>query len=173
VSFVRPKRGLTPASGPSTSLLGAGMRVPLTAAAVAVALPFLAGAQADLSTVAGRFSAAKVVVLVRLVEPPEVDARTPDLGELSKFLVVRSWKGPFPVGSTITAATAAVCGGALCAPYPTQVGALVVIFSLGDVQPLWPIMTDYPVDEAHIEEATGELDALAAHPAPNNRWRGP
>lgn len=36
----------------------------------------------------------------------------------------------------------------------------VVISSLGDVQPLYPI-SGYGVDEAHVEQATAKLDALA------------
>jgi hypothetical protein len=129
-------------------------------AAVAATLPFLSGV--DLSTAPARFKAAKVVALVRLIEPPAVDPGNSRFGPLSKFHVVRSWKGPFPAGARITAATAAICGGAGCEPYPTQPGALVVIFSLGDVEPIWPVVTDYSVDDAHIEQATRELDAIAA-----------
>jgi len=60
------------------------------------------------STDADRFRAAKVAVLVRLLEPPEVDPRDPSWGPLSKFLVIRSWKGPFHAGATITDATTAM-----------------------------------------------------------------
>jgi hypothetical protein len=57
-----------------------------------------------------------------------------------------------------TAATAALCYGTGCKLYPTQAGQLVVIFSLGDVQPIYPIISVYGID---VEEKTRELDTLA------------
>lgn len=110
------------------------------------------------ATEAERFRAAKVVVLVRLLEPPRVDTRDSSLGPLSKFLVLRSWKGPFSAGATITAATAALCYGADCKPNPTQAGQMVLIFSLGDVQPIYPIIS---VDGIDVDKKTPELDTLA------------
>jgi hypothetical protein len=111
---------------------------------------------------AEQFRTAKVVALVRLLEPPQVDPRDSSWGPLSKFLVIRSWKGPFAAGTTMTAATAAMCYGPSCSPFPTHAGQLVVIYSLGDVQPIYPVSVGYTVDEAHVEKATHELDALAA-----------
>jgi hypothetical protein len=116
------------------------------------------------STDADRFRAAKVAVLVRLLEPPEVDPGDPSWGPLSKFLVIRSWKGPFRAGATITAATTAMCFGPSCMALlnPKQAGQLAVIFSLGDLQPIYPSIYGYGGDEAHVEKAAGEIDALAA-----------
>src|SRR5216684_2615755 len=68
------------------------------------------------STEADRFRAAKVAVLVRLLEPPQVDPGDPSWGPLSKFLVIRSWKGPFAAGTTMTAAMTALCFGPSCKP---------------------------------------------------------
>jgi hypothetical protein len=110
------------------------------------------------STDTDRFRVAKVVVLVRLLEPPQVDPSDSSLGPLSKFLVIRSWKGPFSAGATITAATAAMCYGPNCKLYPTQAGQLVLIFSLGDVQPIYPIIA---VDGRDVDRKTRELDTLA------------
>jgi hypothetical protein len=112
---------------------------------------------------ADRLRAAKVAVLVRLLEPPEVDPRDPSWGPLSKFLVIRSWKGPFHADATITAATTALCYGSSCVAdlNPKQAGEFAVIFSLGDVQPIYPIIYGYGGDEAHIEEKARELDAVA------------
>jgi hypothetical protein len=116
------------------------------------------------STEADRFRAAKVVVLVRLLEPPQVDLGDPSWGPLSKFLVMRSWKGPFPAGATITAASTALCLGPSCAVQliPKQTGQLAVIFSLGDAQPIYPIIYAHGGDEAQVEIAAAEVDSLAA-----------
>jgi hypothetical protein len=106
------------------------------------------------------FRAAKVVVLVRLLESPQVDPRDSSLGPLSKFLVVRSWKGPFSGGATITVATAAMCYGPNCTDFliPKQVGQLVMIFSLVDAQPIYPLS----VDGIDVDKKTRYLDTLAA-----------
>jgi hypothetical protein len=118
------------------------------------------------STDAERFRAAKFVALVRLLEPPQVDPRDSSWGPLSKFLVLRSWKGPFSAGATVTAATAAMCYGPRCTDFlfPKKVGQFAVISSLQDLQPIFPI-SGYGVDEAHIEGATAKVDALAAQTA--------
>jgi len=123
------------------------------------------------STKADQFRAAKVAVLVRLLEPPEVDPRDPSWGPLSKFLVMRSWKGPFSAGATITAATTALCFGPSCIVQlnPKQAGQMAVIFSLGDVQPIYPIIYAHGGDEAQVEIAAGEIDALAALGAERGR----
>jgi hypothetical protein len=115
-------------------------------------------------TDADRFRAAKVVALVRLLEPPQVDSRDLSWGSLSKFLVLRSWKGPFSAGGTFTAATAAMCYGPSCANFliPKQVGQVIVLFALGDVQPVFPIVERYGVDESRLDEAARKLDVLAA-----------
>lgn len=113
---------------------------------------------------ADRFRAAKVVVLVRLLAPPEVDpAADPSWGPLSKFLVIRSWKGPFQAGATFTAATTAMCFGLSCRLFlnPKEPGQLAVIFSLGDVQPTYPIIYGRGGDEAQVEKAAAEIDAIA------------
>jgi hypothetical protein len=110
---------------------------------------------------AEEFRTAKIVALVRLLEPPQVDPRDPSWGPLSKFLVIRSWKGPFAVGSTMTAATTALCLGPDCTPFPTQVGQLVVISSYMGVQPIYQ-MSAHTVDEAHVDQETRKLDELAA-----------
>jgi hypothetical protein len=112
------------------------------------------------STDAERFRAAKVVALVRLLDPPQFNPR--DYSWLSKFLVMRAWKGPFSAGATITATTVGMCYGPDCPQFPKQAGQLVVLFSLGDMQPIYPIIERYGVDEAHIEKATHQLDGLAA-----------
>jgi len=117
---------------------------------------------------AEEFRTAKVVALVRLLEPPQVDPRDTSWGPLSKFLVIRSWKGPFAAGTTMTAATTALCFGPGCRPFPTQVGQFVVISSYLDVQPIYQL-SSYTVDEAHVEEATRKLDALAALGAERDR----
>jgi len=109
------------------------------------------------SSEADRFRAAKVIALVRLLEPPQVDPRDSSLGQLSKFLVIRSWKGPFAAGATMTATTA-LCFGPNCNPIPTQVGQVVMIFSLGDAQPIYPMS----VDGIDVDKKTRELDTLAA-----------
>jgi hypothetical protein len=111
------------------------------------------------ATEAELFRAAKVVVLVRLLEPPQVDPSDSSLGPLSKFLVIQSWKGPFPADAAITAATAALCYGPACKLYPTQAGQLVLVFSLGEVQPIYPIIS---VDGRDVDKKTRELDTLAA-----------
>jgi hypothetical protein len=110
---------------------------------------------------AEEFRNAKVVALVRLLEPPQVDPRDTSWGPLSKFLVIRSWKGPFAAGSTMTAATTALCYGPQCRPFPTQVGKLVVILAYVDVQPIYQISA-HTVDDAHVEEAARKLEELAA-----------
>jgi len=111
------------------------------------------------ATEAEQFRAAKVVVLVRLLEPPQVDPSDSSLGPLSKFLVIRSWKGPFSAGATITVATAATCYGPSCTAFlvPKQVGQSVMIFSLGDAQPIYPML----VDGVDVDKKSGELDTLA------------
>ena len=119
------------------------------------------------STDADRFRAAKVIALVRLVEPPQFDPG--DYSWLSRFLVMRPWKGPFSAGATITAATVGMFYGPDSPPFPKQAGQLVVLFSLGDKQPIYPIIERYTVDEAHVEKATHELDALAALVAERDR----
>jgi len=113
---------------------------------------------------ADRFRAAKVVVLVRLLAPPEVDPVDPSWGPISKFLVVRSWKGPFQAGATFTAATTAMCFGLSCRVFlnPKEAGQLAVIFSLGDMQPTYPIIYGRGGDEAQVEKAAAEIDAIAA-----------
>ena len=84
----------------------------------------------DFRTEADRFRAAKVVAVVRLLEPPQMDARDTSWGPLSKFLVLRSWKGPFLAGATITVATSAMCYGPSCTAFtPKQVGQSVMISS--------------------------------------------
>jgi hypothetical protein len=115
-----------------------------------------------LATEAERFRAAKVVALIRLLEPPQVDPRDSSWGPLSKFLVIRSWKGPFAAGTTVTAATTAACYGYVpgCRPFPLQVGQMVVILGLVDVQPIYQFSAQI-VDEEHVEQATRKLDALA------------
>ena len=110
------------------------------------------------ATEAEKFHAAKVVVLVRLLEPPQVDPRDPSLGQLSKFLVVRSWKGLFAQGGTMIAATNVWCFGPSCKPNPTEVGHSAVIYSLGDVQPVYPFL----VDGRDVDKQAVELDKLAA-----------
>jgi hypothetical protein len=116
------------------------------------------------STKADQFRAAKVAVLVRLLDPPQVDPGDPSWGPLSRFLVIRSWKGPFSAGATMTAATTAMCFGPSCIVHliPKQVGETAVILSLGDVQPIYPIIYAHGGDEAQVERAAGEIDALAA-----------
>jgi hypothetical protein len=111
------------------------------------------------STDADRFRAAKVVAVVRLLEPPQFNPHDSSLGPLSKFLVLRSWKGPFSPGATITVATAAMCYGPSCTAFviPKQVGQLVMIFSLGDAQPIYPMS----VDGIDVDKKTRELDTLA------------
>jgi hypothetical protein len=111
---------------------------------------------------AEEFRTAKVVALVRLLEPPQVDPHDSSWGPLSKFLVIRSWKGPFAAGTTMTAATTALCFGPDCRPFPTQAGQLVVISSDIDEQPIYHFFLAQGVDEAHVEQATRKLDALAA-----------
>ena len=136
------------------------MRATLTSVTAAAAVCLLTAANIDLSTPAARFNAAKVVALVRVVET--VSAPDSELGPLTKLLVLRSWKGPFSDGTTITAAREAVVGGC-CMPFPPlQAGQLMVIFSLRDVQPIRPMLTLYDVEKPHVEEATRELDKLAA-----------
>jgi hypothetical protein len=114
------------------------------------------------STEAEQFREAKVVALVRLLKSPQVDPRDSSWGALSKFLVVRSWKGPFSAGATIIAATSAYCG-----PFPhcetifKQPGQLAVIVSGGDEQPIYPI-TKHIVGAANLTKAVVDLDALAA-----------
>jgi len=68
----------------------------------------------------------------------------------------------------MTAATTALCFGPGCRPFPTQVGQFVVISSYLDVQPIYQL-SSYTVDEAHVEEATRKLDALAALGAERDR----
>lgn len=53
-------------------------------------------------------------------------------------------EGPFSAGATITVATAAMCYGPNCTDFliPKQVGQLVMIFSLGDAQPIYPLSVD-------------------------------
>ena len=116
------------------------------------------------STKANEFRAAKVAVLVHLLEPPQVDPQDAGWGPLSRFLVIRSWKGPFSAGATITAATTAMCFGPSCMVHliPKQAGETAVILSLGDVQPIYPIIYAHGGDEAQVERAAGEIDALAA-----------
>jgi hypothetical protein len=97
-----------------------------------------------------------------LLEPPQIDPRDSSLGPLSKFLVIRSWRGPFAAGTTMTAATAGPRLGPGCAPLPTRAGQSAVIYSLGDVQPIYPVILVFGVDEANVEKATHELDAFAA-----------
>jgi hypothetical protein len=150
---------------------GAGMRVPLTTAGVVAALLltgaafalfkshlFASTARAD----QGRFRAARVVVLARVDPRPRLITGPPRPSEppTSEFLVLRSWKGPFPVGYQVEA----VCGGE-CGLLPIQAiqagsGHLVVLYSLGDVEPIDPVRLDV-VDEVHFEEIARELDALA------------
>jgi hypothetical protein len=122
------------------------------------------------TTGAERFRAAKVVALVRLLEPPQIDPRDSSLGPLSKFLVIRSWRGPFTAGTTITAATAGPCLGPECAPLPTHAGQSAVIYSLGDVQPIYPVISVFGVDEANVEKATHELNAFAALEAQRDKF---
>jgi hypothetical protein len=112
---------------------------------------------------AEQFRTAKVVVLVRLLEPPRIDPRDSTWGPISKFLVLRAWKGPFAAGTIITAATTEPCFGfgPICTPNPAQAGQLAVILSYGDEQPIYSMLV-YGVDEAHVEQATRKLDALAA-----------
>jgi hypothetical protein len=111
------------------------------------------------STEADRFRAAKVVAVVRLLEPPQLDPRDSSWGPLSKFLVLHSWKGPFPAGATITVATSAMCYGPSCTAFlaPKQVGQSVMILSLGDAQPIYPMM----IDGIDVDKKTRELDTLA------------
>jgi hypothetical protein len=109
---------------------------------------------------AEKFRAAKVLVLVRLLEPPQVDPRDSSMGQLSKFLVIRSWKGPFAPGATMVAATNVWCFGPSCKPNPTQVGQSVMIYGLADVQPIYPFL----VDGRDVDKQAVELDTLAARP---------
>ena len=123
------------------------------------------------STKAAQLRAAKVAVLVRLLEPPQVDPRDRSWGPLSKFLVIRSWKGSFTAGAIMTAATTALCFGPSCMVQliPKQAGETAVILSLGDVQPIYPIIYAYGGDEAQVARAAGEIDALAALGAEHGR----
>ena len=109
------------------------------------------------------FRVAKVVVLARLLAQPQLNPRDPSWGPLSKFLVLRSWKGPFPAGATITAYTAALCFGPQCEPFPNQAGQSVVIFFADDSQPIYQMIQGRGGDEAHLKKETDELDVLAAN----------
>jgi hypothetical protein len=83
------------------------------------------------------------------------------LDSTASLLVITSWKGPFPAGASIRAATQQVCGG-LCAPYPFRVGKVVVVFT-GDVtDPIHPFLGSV-IEGASVKEAILQLDALAAN----------
>jgi hypothetical protein len=112
------------------------------------------------STDAERFRAAKVIALVRLLEPPQFDTR--DYSWQSKFVVMRSWKGPFNSGAPITTTGDAMCYGPDCPRYPGQPGQLWVLYGLGDAQPIYPIIESYGIDESRVEETVRKLDELAA-----------
>jgi hypothetical protein len=45
---------------------------------------------------------------------------------------------------------------------PKETGQLAVIFSLGDMQPTYPIIYSRGGDEAQAEKAAAEIDAIAA-----------
>jgi hypothetical protein len=45
---------------------------------------------------------------------------------------------------------------------PKETGQLAVIFSLGDMQPIYPIIYGRGGDEAQVEKAAAEIDAIAA-----------
>jgi hypothetical protein len=103
----------------------------------------------------------------------QIDPRDSSLGPLSKFLVIRSWRGPFAAGTTMTAATAGPCLGPNCAPLSTHAGQSAGIYSLGEVQPIYPVVLVFGVDEANVEKATHELDAFAALGAQRDRYGAP
>jgi hypothetical protein len=142
------------------------MRVPLAAAAVAAVLLFQGDAQAD-SSLAQQFAHANSVVLVRVTASTypsganSLDYYQRSLDSTASLLVITSWKGPFPAGASIRAATQQVCGG-LCAPYPFRVGKVVVVFT-GDVtDPIHPFLGSV-IEGASVKEAILQLDALAAN----------
>ena len=159
------------------------MRMPLTAGVFASALLFHGYAQAD-STLAQELHNARAAVLVRVLESTypvptysgDRDSMLRMWNATAKLLVLRSWKGQFPVGATITAAAVDMCAGA-CMPYPFQVGQEVVVFLYEEGEPVHAFA--YPtsvIDGVHgirVEDAIKTLDAAKAKPAPNNRWRGP
>ena len=151
---------------PSTSPLGAGMRVPLTIAFVAVALVFQMGAHAD-PTLAQRFNFAKAVVLVRVVESTFPATVTPDYewwsrNSLAKLLVIRSWKGSFLAGTTVTAGPWQFCGGQ-CASYPFQAGQELVIFVFDVTEPI-NVLPSAVVEGSNVDGVLRGLDALAVKP---------
>jgi hypothetical protein len=45
-----------------------------------------------------------------------------------------------------------------------------VIYSLGDVQPIYPVISVFGVDEANVEKATHEFDAFAALGAQRDKY---
>ncbi len=107
------------------------------------------------STDGERFRAAKVVALVRLLEPAQYNSR--DYSWLYKGVVMRSWKGPFPAGATITATTlATMCLRPDCPPSPNKTGQLLVLYSLGEVQPVYPIIEHYGVNESQLRVESGD-----------------
>jgi hypothetical protein len=148
------------------------MRVPLTAAVVAAALLFQTEAQAD-SSLEQLFQSARAAVLVRVLEstypsPPskrdsESFSRLWDA--TAKLLVLRSWKGPFLAGSTISASGKDPCFGP-CVPYQFQVGQEVVVFLYEEGEPVHAF-AQFPnsvIDGDHgirVEDAVRMLDAAA------------
>jgi hypothetical protein len=143
------------------------MRVPLVNAVVAATLLFQMDAHAD-PALAQRFNFAKAVVLVRVVESTFPATVTPDyelrsLDSLAKLLIIRSWKGPFPPGITVTAGPWQFCGGQ-CASYPFQAGQELVIFvaNVGEPINVLPIAV---VEGSDVEGVLRELDALAIRTA--------
>jgi hypothetical protein len=149
--------------GPSTSPLGAGMRVPLSFAALAWALLLQAGAHAEIP-LAERFAHAKAVVLVRVIEStfPQSDSlfEYPSEFYTATLEVRRSWKGLLSPGASIAVRTPKFCGG-LCFWYPFRVGEEVVVLvnHSGDLTSLTAL--DEVIDRALVKDAISVLDALA------------
>jgi hypothetical protein len=145
------------------------MRVPLTTAVVTAALLFQGEAQADL-TLAQRVAYAKAVVLVQVVEssypPPAaaLDYYIRAINSLAKLRVIRSWKGPYSTGATVTAETQQICGG-FCFPYPFQVGQEVVVFTYDAAEPIHAYQGSV-IDGSLVAQAIKELDALAVKAGP-------
>jgi hypothetical protein len=134
------------------------MRLPVIAAVAIAALLFHTDGRADPTQ---EFHDARAAVLVRVLE-----STYPSPAVTAKLLVLRSWKGPFPVGTTITAYATEVCAGACIPTYPFQVGQEVLVFLYEEVGPGHIFV--YPnavIDGDHgvrVDDAIRMLDAAAA-----------
>jgi hypothetical protein len=146
--------------------LGASMRMSRFIIAVATVLLFQTDAYAD-NTLEQRFSFASAVLQVRVVEsthhPSSIRGDPKAIQLTAKLFVLRSWKGAFPAGTTITATTATqqVCTGICPPPYPLQMGQELVIFLVDTMEPV-RVYSGFVVDAS--QSTVRALDALAAKP---------